>query len=95
MGFKRAVMIRNVTAMWHFNVPNILSLGDFHVKFTYFTNINKRFPVTALGSSTKVYNRTAASPVLSKVFRALTSPNPTTRQGTVGTSCTGRELGKD
>lgn len=93
MGFKRAVTIRNVTAMWHFSVPNILSLGDFHVKFTYFTNINKRLPATALGSSTKVYNRTATSPVLSKVCRALTPPTLQARKK-VGTSCTGRELGK-
>lgn len=74
-------MIRNVTAMWHFSVPNILSLGDFHVRFTYFININIIFPATALGSSTNVYNRTATGPVLSRVCRALTYPTPALRQG--------------
>lgn len=78
-GFQRAVTIRNVTAMWHFSVPNLLSLGDFHVKFTYFTNINKRFPATALGSSAKVYTRT--EPALSFLKSVEPWPPLAPRQG--------------
>lgn len=69
-GSQRAVTIRNVTVKWHFNVPNIFSLGDFHVKFTYFTNINKRFPTTVVGSWGE--KSTATSLVSSRVCRALT-----------------------
>ena len=85
-GFQSTVTFRNVTIKWHFNVSNTFSLADFHVKFTYFTNRNKRFPTLAVGSSARIYNRTAPL-----YFLEAVSHGP--RQRRVGASCKA-EVGK-